>query len=160
MLWRQTDYFYIRHSSASGTLNPHHMRAVKHMRKRSQQLDMASHLIGDFYVWQKMGVDFGLLSGDLNIAHIFDTTASIFSGGKAFIQGLCTLNIVISMLWKKYGTALSSLNVNYARPVYRGQHIFLLCHANQLEVISAQGQLLAFGTFTLRDPEQPQPGGH
>lgn len=141
---RQTDYFYLRHATCNTPINDSAIRTIRSMPRKRQHL-CEQECIGEFYIWKRMGLDFGKLSGDLNLTHILDSTARITNKSRGFIQGLCTLNIIIGLLWQQYPQGLGSLNIYFSRPVLHEQRVYLLCDGNAFELIGEEGQMLAFG---------------
>ncbi|WP_086933018.1 MaoC/PaaZ C-terminal domain-containing protein [Agarilytica rhodophyticola] len=149
-LFCQTDYVYVKNAKANSSLNDSTAQTIQSMRSRESTLSIKNHSLGNFYVWKGMGVHFGAISGDFNLTHIFDTTAKIIGKAKAFIQGLCTLNIVISLFWNHYSHNISNVKIFYAKPVYHDQLVHLLCDGENFELVDADNELLAFGTIKLR----------
>ena len=143
----QTDYFYVGNSEAKKKLHDPTIDTIKRMSRTKRRLDKETDQIGKFYIAQDLGVKFGLLSGDLNIAHIFDYTAKLLGQKKAYIQGLCTMNIIIQLLGDSLPSRLKDMQVFYAKPVYCGQWVYLLANEKSFELIDEKGRVLAFGSY-------------
>jgi hypothetical protein len=86
-----------------------------------------------------LGVRYGLLSGDLN-THDHDAT-----GGRPFLQGLCTANLVVAAVAEDLD--LARFSILFARPVFVDQTLELLIHDAGFELRDEGGRLVAFGAF-------------
>ncbi len=151
-LVRQTDYFYLRKSPCNTPIENATVRQIRSMPRKRRRLSKQD-LIGEFFIWKRMGLDFGKLSGDLNLLHILDSTARFTNKSRGFVQGLCTLNIIIGLMWQRYPQGLASLSIFYSRPVLHDQNVFLLCDGRTFELIDEKDQLVAFGEIISTDSD-------
>ncbi len=93
------------------------------------------------------GLGFGLLSGDLNLAHAHHRLARWFGHPRPFAQGLYTSNQVVATLARRAGQLPTRLSVRFCRPLVLGQDALLLHSDRAFEVLDASGKLVAAGTF-------------
>jgi hypothetical protein len=100
-----------------------------------------------FHVGRKLGVQYGMLSGDLNPIHTLDVVSKLFRHPGSFIQGLCTTNLVLSLLTDSLGVHVGRVEVIFASPLFCGQNYYLVVNDTRFEVIDDQNQVKAFGDF-------------
>lgn len=120
---------------------------VERRPSRSQLInnDLADKL--PIIVKRNMGTKYGKLSGDLNPLHISSIGAKLFGHKKSFVQGLCTLNIIIATLGKHWNGSIRSLDIQFIRPVAQPSKPTLLCTLDQFELVDDKGALLVSGRY-------------
>ena len=101
----------------------------------------------DLKIERSMGQKYGKLSGDLNPLHISSIGARLFGHKKSFVQGLCTLNLVISALGKHWKGSIRSMEINFIRPVAQPSIVTIICTLDQFELVDKDGNLLASGHY-------------
>ncbi len=100
-----------------------------------------------FNVGKRLGVEYGMLSGDLNPIHTMNIVSKLFKHKGSFIQGLCTTNLVLSLIQDAKGADVGKIDINFANPLFCGSNYELMIDQNHFEVVDAEGQLKVFGTF-------------
>jgi len=98
----------------------------------------------DYDVSSRMGIDYGFVSGDLNLVHTTNTMAKIFGFKRAFIQGLCTANIVIAHLPENL--ELNFFAINFNKPVYTNSAIRVEYASDNFKVLDRDSNVLVHGT--------------
>lgn len=93
------------------------------------------------------GIEFGLLSGDLNLVHAQVGLARWFGHRRPFAQGLYTSNRVVAALARLAGPMPRQVSVRFCRPLFLGQEARLLHSESAFEVLDAHGSRVAAGTF-------------
>jgi len=96
---------------------------------------------------RSMGHKYGKLSGDLNPLHISSIGARLFGHKKSFVQGLCTLNIIVAQLGLHWKGSIRSLEMNFIRPVPQPSKLTLLCTLDQFEILDSDNNLLVAGNY-------------
>lgn len=96
---------------------------------------------------RSMGQKYGKLSGDLNPLHISSIGARLFGHKKSFVQGLCTLNLVIAQLGNHWDGSIRSMEISFMRPVSQPSKPTLLCTLDQFEIVDSEGVLLVAGRY-------------
>ena len=96
---------------------------------------------------RNMGQKYGKLSGDLNPLHISSIGARLFGHKKSFVQGLCTLNVIIAQLGKHWNGSVRSMDIQFQRPVPQPAKLSLLCTLDQFELLDDSGTLLVSGQY-------------
>ena len=96
---------------------------------------------------RSMGQKYGKLSGDLNPLHISSIGARLFGHKKSFVQGLCTLNLVIAALGKHWKGSVRSMEINFIRPVSQPSNPTIICTLDQFELVDKEGNLLVSGHY-------------
>jgi hypothetical protein len=117
------------------------------MSSRVSQLALNHESKTLFHVGRKMGVQYGMLSGDLNPLHTVSLVSKLFRHPGSFIKGLCTTNLVLSLLKDSRGVDVGHIEVIFANPLFCGQNYYLLIDGERFEVIDENDQLKVFGTF-------------
>ncbi len=107
----------------------------------------------DISVPHDMGIQYGKVSGDLNMVHTTAFAAKLFGYRKPFIQGLCTANYVLKHLTGSTNDALGSFDITFARSVFVGEIIHLYYVEDSFEVCRADGKLAAYGRWMLSASE-------
>ncbi len=100
-----------------------------------------------FHVGRKLGVQYGMLSGDLNPIHTVDLVSKLFRHPGSFIQGLCATNLVLSLLKDCLNVEVGRIEVIFASPLFCGQNYYLVVNENNFEVIDDKDQVKVFGEF-------------
>lgn len=95
-----------------------------------------------------MGQKYGKLSGDLNPLHISSIGARLFGHKKSFVQGLCTLNLIVAELGRHWQGSIKSIDIRFLRPVSQPSKLTLLCTLTQFELVDKDGVLLVSGIFS------------
>ena len=103
-------------------------------------------------VQEKMGLTYGKVSGDLNMAHTTKTMAKFFGFKSAFVQGLCSLHFVIAHHPK--ADQLSNIMINYLAPVYTGQSISIHFGESGFIVYDSNKKHCAHGTYELKNQDK------
>ncbi|MBU2864505.1 hypothetical protein KO489_11675 [Reinekea forsetii] len=98
-------------------------------------------------IGRSLGQQYGKLSGDLNPMHISSIGARLFGHKKSFIQGLCTLNVVVATLGKHWKCTIRSMDINFIRPVSQPSKPTLLCTLDHFELVDDEGNLLVSGRY-------------
>ena len=98
-------------------------------------------------VKRNMGTKYGKLSGDLNPLHISSIGARLFGHKKSFVQGLCTLNMIIAALGAHWKGSIRSLDIQFIRPVAQPSKPTLLCTLDHFELVDDKGTLLVSGRY-------------
>jgi len=98
-------------------------------------------------ITRSMGQKYGKLSGDLNPLHISSIGARLFGHKKSFVQGLCTLNLIVSQLGMHWKGSIRSMEIHFLRPVSQPSKPTLLCTLDQFELVDDEGNLLASGNY-------------
>jgi hypothetical protein len=96
---------------------------------------------------RNMGQKYGKLSGDLNPLHISSIGARLFGHKKSFVQGLCTLNIIVAQLGRHWKGSVRSMEIHFLRPVPQPAKLVLHCTLDQFELIDEAGTLLVTGQY-------------
>jgi hypothetical protein len=96
---------------------------------------------------RNMGTKYGKLSGDLNPLHISSIGAKLFGHKKSFVQGLCTLNLIVSQLGMHWNGSIRSMDIQFIRPVAQPSKPTLLCTLDQFELVDEAGNLLVSGQY-------------
>lgn len=98
-------------------------------------------------IGRSMGQKYGKLSGDLNPLHISNIGAKLFGHRRSFVQGLCTLNLVIAQLGTQWRGSIRSIEIHFVRPVEQPSKPRLLCDLDTFELIDKDGKLLVAGKY-------------
>lgn len=99
---------------------------------------------------RNMGQRYGKLSGDLNPLHISSIGARLFGHKSSFIQGLCTLNLVVSKLGQHWKSTIGHVEIDFIRPVPQPAQLQLLCTLDSFEIIDSSNTLLVAGKYSCR----------
>lgn len=100
-----------------------------------------------FHVGRKLGVQYGMLSGDLNPLHTVELVSKLLHHPGSFIQGLCATNLVLSLLKDSRGVEVGRIEVIFASPLFCGQNYYLVVDDTRFEVIDDNDQVKVFGEF-------------
>lgn len=92
-----------------------------------------------------LGTQYGKLSGDKNPVHTNPMMARFMGAEGAFIQGLCTINMLLAKLVVLGYENIEKLNITFCRKIYEEQTIYLLTHQGYYELVDRYNNLLAFG---------------
>ncbi|MGS2744113.1 MaoC/PaaZ C-terminal domain-containing protein [Halomonas sp. LS-001] len=91
-----------------------------------------------------MARGFGNISGDMNPVHTSNLGAKLFGFKRPFLQGLCVRNLVTHWLADKNDT-IDQIEMTFTNPAYVQQCALLREKDGYYEVVSEEGQLIAFG---------------
>lgn len=94
-----------------------------------------------------MGLRYGKISGDLNMAHTTSFAAKLFGHSKPCLQELCIANYVLKNLMNVSVGPLMRFNVLFINPVFVGQTVNLYISDRDFEVVAADNKLLAKGSW-------------
>lgn len=93
-----------------------------------------------------MGQKFAQLSGDFNPMHCSETIFKpLRNGKKAFIQGYCSLNIILKILHEELNSEIRNLSVNFKNKVHTEQEVEFVLQDSKFELVDNEGNLLVFG---------------
>jgi acyl dehydratase len=92
-----------------------------------------------------MGVDYGKISGDLNIVHTTHLAARLMGYPKAFIQGFCTVNLLLGQLAGAMNLSLKELHCTFARPIFVGETVYFSHEHDRFELVNNRGKVVAYG---------------
>lgn len=98
-------------------------------------------------IGRSLGQKYGKLSGDLNPMHISSIGARLFGHKSSFIQGLCTLNVIVAELGRHWKSSIRSVEIEFLRPVSQPSKPTLLCTLDHFELIDSKGELLVSGHY-------------
>jgi hypothetical protein len=100
---------------------------------------------------KSLGAYYGKLSGDMNMIHTSQLIAKSMGAKGAFIQGLCTLNLLLAKFSSIGYNNIEKLNITFCNKIYEEQTILLLVSHGSYELVDVEGKLLAYGRI-LRYP--------
>ncbi len=92
-----------------------------------------------------MGVIYGQLSGDMNIVHTTPLAARLMGYPKPFIQGFCTVNLILSQLASQKGLELRQLQCTLTRPIFVGEKLNLFFQEDRFELVNSSKKIVAYG---------------
>lgn len=115
--------------------------------RRASELALDHEVKTLFHVGRKLGVQYGMLSGDLNPVHTMDLVSKLFRHPGSFIQGLCATNLVLALLKDSLGVEVGHVEVIFASPLFCGQNYYLVVNDSRFEVIDDQNKVKVFGAF-------------
>lgn len=115
--------------------------------RRTSELALDHEFKTLFNVGPKLGVQYGMLSGDLNPIHTVDFVSKLFRHPGSFIQGLCATNLVLALLKDSVGIEVGQLEVIFASPLFCGHNYYLVVNESRFEVIDDKDQVKVFGEF-------------
>ena len=145
---KHTDYFMAT-DFKKGQLAP--LEGAKNTDKRSRFEKVSAYtrqLCGEpirVQVGPNMGILYGRLSGDMNIVHTTPLAARLMGFPKPFVQGFCTVNLILSQLVTR-GVTVQSMQTTFARPVFVGEDVELFYGTEHFELVERRGKVLAYGT--------------
>ena len=120
-------------------------------RKQSELVDDGARST-KFKVSNKMGVKYGLLSGDLNPLHTVTLVSKMAKHPKSFVQGLCSVNLALAILKDRFDIDLGQFHCKFVSPVFCGEEYFFLEKGERFEIIDKEGQLKVAGSFKKTAP--------
>lgn len=100
-----------------------------------------------FYIEKDLGKRYGLLSGDLNPLHSSDFFSRLIGGKKSFVQGLCTLNYILSQLTTHEKKQIMQLDILFCQFVYTDQTLQFHYTNDSFELVDEQENLLVKGSY-------------
>ena len=118
--------------------------------KRRAKSELMDNTLADripMTIGRGMGQKYGKLSGDLNPLHISTLGAKLFGHKKSFVQGLCTLNLIIARLGEHWNGSIRSMDIEFVRPVAQPSKPTLVCTLDHFELIDDEGNLLVRGQY-------------
>lgn len=118
--------------------------------KRRTKSELAGNTLADHIpmpIKRGMGQKYGKLSGDLNPLHISNIGAKLFGHKKSFVQGLCTLNLIMARLGSHWKGSIRSMDIEFLRPVAQPSKPTLVCTLDRFELLDADGNLLVRGHY-------------
>ena len=124
------------------THEPHERRLSKSALLNNPMADRIPLAIA-----RSMGHKYGKLSGDLNPLHISSIGARLFGHKKSFVQGMCTLNIILAQLGLHWKGSIRSIEMHFIRPVPQPAKLALLCTLDQFEILDSENNLLVAGNY-------------
>jgi hypothetical protein len=132
-------------------------RELLGLRKRRAALDAGARAarVLALPLAEDLGRRYGRVSGDHNPVHTTALAARLFGLPRPFAQGLALRNLIVSEL-HRLGAPLQSLQLTFAQPAYLGQTARLVLRGGALELLSADGQVIAFGSAGEVAPDQRQ----
>jgi hypothetical protein len=92
-----------------------------------------------------LGLEYGLVSGDLNPLHTSYLLAKAFGYDRPFLQGACTANFVLKLFQHDLRERLDAIQTVFCKPLYFGQRALLRYDLQLFEVFDSQGVLVAYG---------------
>jgi acyl dehydratase len=99
--------------------------------------------------WQiptNMGVDFGRISGDMNIVHTTSLAARMIGYSKPFIQGFCIVNYMLQYYIATRDQSISQISISFVRPVFVGDVVTVYATDSCFEMLNKQGKVVAHGS--------------
>ena len=100
---------------------------------------------GKFYIDEKMGIRYGFVSGAMNTAHTFKTLSPMFGHPKPFLQGMCTGNIIMSLIGTKIAKKMKSIEMYFNRKIFNPQEVELRFDGTHFELFNEDNVMVAFG---------------
>lgn len=123
------------------------IEALKGLTRLKARIQGGEHLA--INVPRDMGTRYGWISGDLNPTHLSHVAARLFGSPKAFVQGFCTVNMLIAAA-HRLGMQPARLSTTLTRPVFVGQTVELRVEGGDLELCDTDGALLAVACWAPR----------
>lgn len=96
---------------------------------------------------KNMGLEYGMISGDMNVVHTSWLMCKLFGIKKPFIQGLCIANYAVYKLGKREKGGLRNFKIQYCRPVFLDQTVEIRYNHETFEIIDSKNKILARGNF-------------
>lgn len=104
-----------------------------------------------FFCYEGMGIRYGCVSGALNTTHTFKTISPLFGHKRPFLQGMCTGNIVLSLICMKFGRELDHFEVFFNNKLFTPQKVELRFDEREFELFDESGKVVSFGTYKVTD---------
>lgn len=145
---RHTDFFMVtgfrerQLTCLRGERDPHKVARFAKVSAYRGRLEGQARRVS---VHPQLGTRYGQLSGDMNLVHTTTVAARLMGFPKAFIQGFCTLNLILSRLAQRPG--VKHLNCTLTRPVFVGEEVDLYADGEHFELRNGRGKVLAYGTI-------------
>lgn len=114
-------------------------------KKEALFADSTDCKISKYYLKPDIAGVFGKVAGALSVTHASKFTASIFRQGKAFLQGMCTGNIVLKVLCNEAGESLEQFDVFFTNQLEFPQEIDIRFNDNRFEVFDEANIMVAYG---------------
>lgn len=99
----------------------------------------------DLSIPPMMGVRYGQLSGDMNIVHTTGFAARLMGFPKPFIQGFCTVNLLLSYLLPQPGFVMKRFSCTFVRPIFVGEKLALFSEGERFELCNEAGKVVVYG---------------
>ena len=139
----QADLLKLKDSKIYGN---HTDRSLMRLALRKPKFNDLSP-IANTSVPKKMGVHYGMLSGDMNFIHTSKNMAKLFGYKDTFVQGMCTINYLLrAFCYDSEQKSFKGFRVTFTNPVYESQQVYVRLHDHDFELSSSCGEkLLAYG---------------
>lgn len=111
------------------------------------KIEESQAITAEISVPADMGIKYGKVSGDMNMVHTTTFFAKIFGFKKAFVQGLCTANYVLTN--SPFDRNFTDFSINFSKPVYTDSTIKIVYGKDHYQVMDEKNQVLAHGTYAL-----------
>lgn len=98
-----------------------------------------------YYCRANLASRFGSVAGALSVTHASVITAKIFRKGKAFLQGMCTANIVIKILCDELNESISDFSIYFTNQLAFPQRIDVRYDDSVFEVFDESNIMVAYG---------------
>lgn len=92
-----------------------------------------------------MGIQYGKVSGDMNMVHTTPFFVKLFGFKKPFIQGLCTANYVLSN--SPFEDNFTDFSINFSKPVYTDSTIKIIYGESSYKVVNEKDEIVAHGEY-------------
>lgn len=122
------------------------------IEKRPSRSQLSNNPMADkipLEIGRNMGQKYGKLSGDLNPLHISSIGARLFGHKRSFVQGLCTLNVILARMGEHWKGSVRSMDIQFIRPVEQPSKPTLICTLDQFELVDKEGKLLVSGVYVV-----------
>ncbi len=143
-----TDYFMVsgfreaQLEALGASANLHKVARFEQISAYTRQLGGTPHIVT---IPRAMGVRYGQLSGDMNIVHTTGLAARLMGFPRPFIQGLCTVNLLLSRLLPQPGTVTRRFSCTFTRPVFVAEALALHYDGERYELLNEAGKVVAYG---------------
>ncbi len=97
----------------------------------------------------KMGIRYGLVSGDLNPIHTHKWLTKLFDYNKIFLQGMCTANFAMKTFICGENEAVRKLLISFSSPLFLGQNIQIRYNNSHFQVLDESQKIVAYGSREL-----------
>jgi len=112
-----------------------------------QKFEQEQTQVTEVMVPKNMGLQYGAVSGDMNMVHTTTFFAKIFGFKRAFVQGLCTANYVVSN--SPFKTNFEAFSINFSKPVYTNSKVKITYGSSGYCVRNGQNHVVAHGEYSL-----------
>lgn len=108
-------------------------------------------LRGSFYCEGNLANRFGSVAGALSVTHASVLTAKIFRKGKAFLQGMCTANIVLKILCDELKENVGDFRIYFTNQLAFPQRIEVRYDESSFEVFDESNIMVAYGQRQIQE---------